>query len=328
MRDLIKRILTEHIKFITESDEDVNVIKKLENYEGNNNFFNSLKSQIKRGVKLTTKQIDAVKKSSLFNDNWDKENELLKNKGNELYKNIINSNKKDLFQNKDLVSQPSVDWYNKNLTDLDEFYLKLKNPPKSITQKYGEIKTKLIDKGYYGFIEDGNWSILNKFNTNYRLWRELIDETYINSNLTFLEKINDFFKQKPINEIYPELKIEKNIDIKTFSLAEKEIIKDINENSSQKIVNVINKTTGEGNEIENRFKEYLEDKEIIDFSSPGNVVDMEFGTDLMVHNPEGWVPVQVKSNRDEAKKCLLLKLGINGVAVYPDNTGIFRQIKK
>ena len=319
MRDLIKRLLKEQT-------EETEILDKIKSYLGKNDFIVSLKKQLNNGKLLSIKQIEAAKKNSLFNDNWDKENELLKNKGNELYKNIINSNKKDLFKTKDLVSQPSVDWYNKNLTDLDKFYLKLKNPPQSITDKYDRIKTKLINKVYYGFIEDGNWSILNKFNTNYRLWRELIDETYINSNLTFLEKINDFFKQKPINETYPELKIEKNIDIKTFSLAEKEIIKDINENSSQKIVKVINKTTGEGNEIENEFREYLGDKEIIDFSSPGNVVDMEFGTDLMVHNPEGWVPVQVKSNRDDAKKCLLLQLGINGVAVYPDNTGIFRKI--
>ena len=329
MRDLIKKILIENIKFITESNEDV--IEKLKNYKGTDKFLNSVKSQIKRG--LTQKQINAVKNSLLPEDNWNDLNKIIKIKGIELYNEIINSNKKDLFKNKNLVSQPSDEWYNKNLTDLNEFYLKLKNPPKDITKKYNRIKTKLENKEYYGFIENGNWSILNKFNTNYMLWRKLIDETYINSKLTFLEKLNDFFNQKPISEIFPnsksefeKLKKENNIDIKTFSLAEKEIIKDINFNSSQKIVNVINKTTGEGDEIENRYKKSIQDKEIIYFSSLGNVVDMEFNVDLMVNTPEGWIPIQVKTNEEEAKNCLLLKTGINGVAVYPDDTGIFREI--
>ena len=167
-------------------------------------------------------------------DDWGKENDELKKMGNELYKNIINSNKKELFKNKDLISQPSDEWYRKNLDDLDEFYKKLNNPSGRIEWKYNKIKTKLENKEYYGFIENGNWSILNKFNTNYMLWRKLINKIYHNSNLTFLEKINDFFRQKPIGEIFPnsktefeKLKNEENIDIKTFSLAEKEIIKDI-----------------------------------------------------------------------------------------------------
>jgi hypothetical protein len=330
MRDLIKRILRESVGLIYESNEDI--IQKLRDYNGTSNFINSVKSQIERG--LSQRQIDAVKNSLLPEDNWNDINDIIKNKGIELYNNIINSNKKDLFKNKSLVSQPSDDWYNKNLIDLDKFYLKLKKPPEDITIKYNRIKTKLKNKEYYGFIEDGNWSILNKFNTNYTLWRKLIDETYINSKLTFLEKINDFFNQKPISEIFPnsksefeKLKKENNIDIKTFSLAEKEIIKDINSNSSQKIVDVINKTTGEGNETENKFKKYLGDKDIVDFSSPGNIVDMEFNVDLMVHDPEGWIPIQVKSNKEEAKKCPLLKTGINGIAVYPDDTGIFRKIE-
>jgi len=267
-------------------------------------------------------------------DDWGKENDELKKMGNELYKNIINSNKKELFKNKDLISQPSDEWYRKNLDDLDEFYKKLNNPSGRIEWKYNKIKTKLENKEYYGFIENGNWSILNKFNTNYMLWRKLINKIYHNSNLTFLEKINDFFRQKPIGEIFPnsktefeKLKNEENIDIKTFSLAEKEIIKDINFNSSQAIVDIINKTTGEGNQVEHRFKESIQDKEIIDFSSPGNVVDMEFGVDLMVHTPKGWIPIQVKSNKAEAKNCPLLKSGINGIAVYPDDNGIFRKIE-
>ena len=33
-------------------------------------------------------------------DDWGKENDELKKMGNELYKNIINSNKKELFKNK------------------------------------------------------------------------------------------------------------------------------------------------------------------------------------------------------------------------------------
>jgi hypothetical protein len=46
----------------------------------------------------------------------------------------------------------------------------------------------------------------------------------------------------------------------------------------------------------------------------------------MVNTPEGWIPIQVKTNEEEAKNCPLLKTGINGVAVYPDDTGTFREI--
>ena len=38
-------------------------------------------------------------------DDWGKENDELKKMGNELYKNIINSNKKELFNNKVLIKK-------------------------------------------------------------------------------------------------------------------------------------------------------------------------------------------------------------------------------
>jgi hypothetical protein len=95
--------------------------------------------------------------------------------------------------------------------DLKEFYKNLGNERWSKTNKYNStltVKDLIIKIGnkikndlssFKGFIEDGQWSSLNKIDTNYSYWAKSIidlDNKGLLGNGSPKEKIEEFFKQR------------------------------------------------------------------------------------------------------------------------------------
>lgn len=333
MRDLIKRILREDIKFITESDEDV--IEKLKNYKGTSKFINSIKSQIERG--LSQKQINSVK-DLLYKD-------YITSKGIEAYNSMVNSDKKYFLKNANIViSNPSETWVTKNLNDLDEFSKKLRPNILFKEIKLGGKTNTVINfieneqnniNNRIGFIDNGDWSILNKIDTNYSNWMALIndyDKEKKLGNGTFENKIDNFFRQRPINQILGSKKLdyihslEKEIgkELPAISYADYEMMIELFSNTNN-IKDRIKTTTGIGDSAEKDFFDLLEQvpkQNIINFSNPGNIVDMVFGVDCMIKmtkkgdkSPQ-WYPVQIKNNSESAKNVNVFKIG--GISVFPN----------
>lgn len=369
MKDLIKKILRENLNEGVNDITDEEVKELLRTYSGGVKMINDFKGKVILGIELTPKQKIAAKDffikerlsktiMSSLDAYSDVGREVIK-KGIETYVSLIKSGKKYLFKPREELSikvgTPSSEWVERNVQDLKKFRERL--PEDSLNQRYellGGEETTLSDKieeilstlendpnAYPGFIENGEWSIVNKLDTNYSNWfrilGELDDEGKLRGN-TPKEKVEWFFKQRPLNEILPQNKIENlkiiektfNVEIPTLSWADYIILKEFNIdflNIKQRLM----RSTEKGDRNEQNIKGHLKlfsggsirESDILDFSSPGNRVDQVFGVDMMVFmylpgkEEKYWVPIQAKTDKSAANKSNLLKYNIGGIAIFP-----------
>lgn len=207
------------------------------------------------------------------------------------------------------------------------------------------IRELRIEK-FVGFVEvDGDkktWSILNKVDTNTINWAKMITKRYLNGDLgvgSAGDALIKYFEQKSISDFYPEFehleKHKKNIvssSAETLSFAEFDIIEAFHHQNDEdtemlgidplnNIINRIKKTTESGDLSEDKFIEWLiinknvPQSNIHSFSSPGNLVDITFQTDLILDLNGVKTPIQVKSSDVNTK---LLSYDIGGIMVFPN----------
>lgn len=372
MSDLITRQLKKSLnESLDVSDEELNNL--LRSYEGSNNFINDLKGKIVFNKQLTQKQKDAGKdffiKEKLnqtllpnLNLGTDLGKTIIK-KGIETYVDLITSGKKHLFKSREnlntKIGTPGPDWIKRNVVDLEKLRNKLspeslsKNIkfPNGVETSINSIITDIINRlktnpeSYPAFIEkNGEWSIINKLDTQYTNWFRLIAEAdYYNrlKGATSEEKVNSFFKQVPVKDLIDSKKVENlkiienlfDVKIPTLSRADLEILIEYNKD----FLNIKKRllvSSAKGDKVEGNIRGSLKifsnnaitDSDIIDFSSPGNRVDQVFGIDMIVNmyvpafsEEKYWVPIQVKSNKDRAKFSILLSYGIGGISAAPTN---------
>ena len=372
MSDLITRQLKKSLnESLDVSDEELNNL--LRSYEGSNNFINDLKGKIVFNKQLTQKQKDAGKdffikeklnKTLLPNLNLGTDlGKTIIKKGIETYVDLITSGKKHLFKSREdlntKIGTPGPDWIKRNVVDLEELRNKLspeslsKNIkfPNGVETSINSIITDIINRlktnpeSYPAFIEkNGEWSIINKLDTQYTNWFRLIAEAdYYNrlKGATSEEKVNSFFKQVPVKDLIDSKKVENlkiienlfDVKIPTLSRADLEILIEYNKD----FLNIKKRllvSSEKGDKVEGNIRGSLKifsnnaitDSDIIDFSSPGNRVDQVFGIDMIVNmyvpafsEEKYWVPIQVKSNKDRAKFSILLSYGIGGISAAPTN---------
>lgn len=372
MKDIIKKELELFKNRINEDLEvsDDEVIELLKSYSGTNKMINDFKSKALLGLSFTEKQKEAAKDffvreklSKTILSSLEPGNplgrEVIK-KGIETYLDLIKSGKKHLFKTRDdltiKVGTPSPEWVERNIRDLREFREKLSE--ESLSKKFelvGGEEITLGDKieeilntltndpnAYPGFIENGEWSIVNKLDTNYTNWFRILAELDSTGKLPGnnpKEKVENFFKQRPVQSILHPQKVENlkviekefGVKIETLSYADYEILKEFNKDFLNIKKRLMSSTIrGDKNEqnIKGSFKLFsggsIRESDIYDFSSYGNRVDQVFGVDMMVYmylpnhgDEKYWVPVQAKTEKSQANKSNLLKFDIGGIAVFP-----------
>lgn len=352
MRELIKKILKEEEEFH-------DTLEMIRDYSGDNEFLNDLRRKLKIKGKLTPKQIEsAVKmfkrehwsdtvasKINMFNSPL---KSIIINLGIQTYNRMIRSEKKLFFtqrfegDNKVIVGKPGPEWINRNESDLEffkshivdsgkKFLFPDRNERVTVTQEINELFDLLELNDFQGFIENGEWSILNRLGTNWSNWAKMIS---IREKDGFLgdgsaeSKIENYFAQQPINDIIedelPKSFIQRfpTMSLAEFDLAEafQEVDDNFKSRQLEKIKNRIKGTTESGEKVERDFISWLEFNgvsEIRNFSSFGNVVDITFSVDLMAKLNGVWVPIQVKSNESSALETQIHKFDIGGISVYP-----------
>ena len=353
MRDLIRQILKEE-------EETYDTLEMIRDYSGGNNFLNDLKRKLRIKNSLTDKQIQSAVKT-FKREHWldtvaykiglygnKNLKSLVINLGIETYNRMIRSKKKFFFtqsfdsEDKIIVGKPSPEWIDRNKRDLEFFKTnvvdsskKFKFPDRNgtftVTQEIDELFNLLEVNDFEGFIEKGEWSILNRLGSNWSNWAKMIGirekDGYLGDG-DDISKIEKYFEQQPITDI-----IDANLNdmitrtFPTFSLAEldlaeafQEVDKNFKSSQLEKIKARIRYTTESGESVEREFISWLKENgvtEITNFSSFGNVVDMTFSVDLMAKLNNKWVPIQVKSSESSAATSQIHKFDIGGIAVYP-----------
>jgi hypothetical protein len=164
---------------------------------------------------------------------------------------------------------------------------------------------------------NGEWQPINKLNTNYsdlaELLTDLIYRSDSNLKVTIQSMINN--PEATLRRMKPE--IESLLD---------EYFKDTNEFLDY--TRNIQKTTAVGESAEKRVKEHLEDQGFKSLYDGGNgdLIDMAFGTDLIMEHPEmGVKTIQVKNsekawNRDDDYKNVDWVIIANPFTIYDNKT--------
>lgn len=351
MRELIRRILKEE-------EETHDTLEMIRDYSGNSDFLNDLRRKLKLKGRLTDKQIQAavkafkkehwsntvVSKASAYNSGL---KNLIMKLGVQTYNKMIRTDKKFFFtqrfdsDNKVVVGKPGPEWIDRNETDLAFFKSHIVDSGKkflfpdrtervTVTQEIDELFNLLEINDFQGFIENGEWSILNRLGTNWSNWAKMIAirerDGYLGEG-DAESKIEGYFAQQPISDIIDTelppviLRMFPTMSLAEFDLAEAFQEVDDNFKSAQleKIKNRIKTTTEKGESVEREFISWLENNgitEIKNFSSFGNVVDITFSVDLMVKLNGKWIPIQVKSSEKSATDSQIHKFDIGGIAVY------------
>jgi hypothetical protein len=288
----------------------------------------------------------------------------IKSEGVITYLDLVRSGKRHLFKNEKIkVAKPSESWYKENIKDLEIFRDRLKpfsnnkfkfgNDLRTIDGQINFLMERLVERDIYGFLEKSGkeyvWSILNKTDTNYTNWINLIYDAEVKDRFpenlkTTLSKINYYFKQNVIKfDDYGEGNRDfirnwvKDNKVTEFSMADADLVGAFNnysqedENRAKNIYSTLMNSTAAGDEAEKQFIKFLTEEQevpeshIKSFSSHGNIVDITFQTDLIVLNvqEERWEPIQVKSKKLSTG---LLRFGIPGAKlVYPSKGGWKRE---
>lgn len=211
---------------------------------------------------------------------------------------------------------PNLDFINKNIDDIrfalanfrfndekrDKIVEKLDflEFQKQSHQEFSEGKLEKPSKHVLFFHEkNGGWSIVNLFNDNVKLWIELMKKYDFEGDVgNFID--NYFSSRNAIKDLIQAM-------IDRAEHGEK----------------TISKTWGLGSQVENNFETFLKNdlkrpsEDIKRFSGGGNVIDL-MGIDFGIKCSDFYVPVQVKSDLDSAKK----SIPKDGISVFPKD-GIF-----
>jgi hypothetical protein len=260
------------------------------------------------------------------------------------YKNLLD----DIFTKKQYkIQKPSEEWFEQNLTDL-----------KIITSVFPDllnrqsVKNEIYnceERNYFGIVEEIDeklvWSILNKLDTNYINWGKLISEKINSGQIKMVrelpsaesevsEYIDFYFTKKNISNFQIDSELLVLLDkykIEELSFAHLDIIEafylyvnDKNKDKLDFILSNIQETSDLGNKVETNFLKFLETKTddisyIHSFSTPGNLVDMKLGIDMLVRIFGSYYAVQVKTKEDHAKKALIKHLPVDYLVIYPNN---------
>ena len=273
----------------------------------------------------------ALTYGSLSND----EREQIKTKGKEIFLKfkLYNLTKiNNFFENHGLfLGAPSKEFLVKNINDakfaLEHLPLSNWNRNKISDEKFFMEKQydaiEKYEKGeephkgrWYEFFHEKSlpeekkeavWSIVNLFDNNVSLWAQLIND-WMSENpdtqniKSTSELIDIYFKRKKENVVGGEA---------FYDLAKAMIDRAKHEE------NIINRTWGGGQETEKRFVSTLlsngfTDDDIRVFSGEKNVVD-GIGIDLAVKCDNRWIPIQVKSNENDASQFIPNK----GFSTFP-----------
>lgn len=372
MKDLIKKELENYKQPVNENFEisDDEMVQLIKNYSGSNKMINDFKKKATFGQSFTEKQKEAAKDffvreklSHTISAQLDPTNALGREVirlGIDTYVNLIKSGKKHLFKTRDdltiKVGTPGPAWIKRNIDDLNELKNKLseKSLSKEIELPSGEVTTikakveQILEtlendpEAYPGFIENGEWSIVNKLDTNYSNWYRILGELDSQGKLkggSSKQKVENFFKQVPVVELLTPQKVENlreienqlGIEIPTLSQADLEILKEYNKDFLNIKKRLMSSTErGDKNEVNitGTIKLFsggaITDSDIVHFSSYGNRVDQVFGIDMLVYmylpthgDEKYWVPVQAKSDKVAANKSILLRFDIGGISIFP-----------
>jgi hypothetical protein len=346
-----------------ETQNDI-ILKKLVNYNGCHSQLNTIKEKYIKNKFLSGGDYliisDYLKEDEKFRKN---PNNLIKNLGSQTYLEMVRGPKKIIYDGilrgltkNYKISSPSNPWYKKNIEDLEEVEkifgdktnkkINFIDEKKSLTlsEKINSLILRCKNKDYIGILEIENdddqmekWSILNKIDTNWSNWREMIDYRETNEpgtliNGTEYEKICDYFKQKPCEEILSPVDLKElksyceliSFDLKTLSLAEYDLLEIFTDETKLKLNKIktsIQKTTDIGNYTENDFKIYSKSRDfniIEDFSEPGNLVDTNLGIDLIIEYNNEIYAVQIKSSKAGAENYpFVTKLGVKYLVIFP-----------
>jgi hypothetical protein len=164
---------------------------------------------------------------------------------------------------------------------------------------------------------DGEWQPINKLNTNYYDLAELLTELIYREGTNLRGTI-----QSIINDPLTTLKRMKP----TLESMLSEYFKDTKEFLDY--TKNIQKTSAIGEKAENDVKEYLESngfKSLYDGGN-GDLIDMAFGTDLIMQHPDlGVKTIQVKNsekawNRDDEYKNVDWVVIANPLTIYDNKT--------
>jgi len=156
-------------------------------------------------------------------------------------------------------------------------------------RKYVIDSMKRFTESYVIWDENQQYDLLNKLTTNYTAAAYMLTanlpEQY-KTSISFNDALKYFFDEKNKDGLTPFEVFMGKIE----SENKKEIREKINQTIAQK--------TKEGQEIEDKFYEYITEQlggsDVITYAGDYSFMDM-IGIDMMVKNPEGkWVPIQVK----------------------------------
>lgn len=363
IRNIITEVLVEH-------RATYDTIGVLKNYSGNDPKLNRFKQILNSGGSLTVKSlemaVDLLKKeyyaNTIYNQIKDSK-ELVKkiiSGGTETYNNLIRSSKRNFFRTQGdtsmKVSQPSDKWIEENKKSLEDFLIYTKNSPKKFWfpkrdvqmtthEEARKLLKQLETKDFWGFMEkignDYEWSLLNKLDSNYTNWAKMIAKRDLQKQLgdgSLNDKIDTYFRQQPIEELYADEMYDFDIEQKRMiwatasklSIAELDIIEAFLSHNSDEpesraidhldnIMDRLKKTTIAGDKAENDFVMWLGSNkvpasDIIRFNTYGNLVDVTFQIDLIAKINGKWIPIQVKNKRKYTK---LFSYDIGGILVYP-----------
>jgi hypothetical protein len=274
---------------------------------------------------------------------------LTKKFGIAVYKNLTIGNKKSILdtiysESSYRLGQPSQEWFDNNIEDLEE----LKDRFPNLEVRANKEISKCEKKEFYGITENEGkyfiWSILNKIDTNYVNWAKFISDRVDNGDLRLdTEYVTDisesefligqYFFERDINNINIDLElleIIKSSGVSRISYGELDIVESFytylnkaNPTKFENMLSTIQSTTSQGDNVELNFIKYINDfgskfvNNIRSFSTPGNLVDMGFGIDMIVNLFGKDYAIQVKSNEKHARKAKIQYLPLNYLILFP-----------
>lgn len=221
---------------------------------------------------------------------------------------------------------PSQEYVEKNVTDIDWV---LDGPGKDLEywgpkkrKKLQEVKRELLENEVVLYHEGDEWSLVNLFDNNIKLW--IFNMNYLIDNDP--EFVNEVFGDK--------YKLDKDRLINVFfnnesptaylTYAQESFLRNILHNFDD-AKELVSGTYGGGLALEDEFINFAIDKvgseNVYVFSSKGGVIDMT-GVDLCVYIYGRWQPVQVKTIESEAKR----NIPRGGFSVYKKNGKFFMKM--
>ena len=340
------------------------IIQHLVNYVGCNPQLIKLKEKYIRTKELSGGEYVSIPKYLKEDEKFKKDpNSMYQSLGSQTYLEMVRGSKKMLFDSvlryatgTYKIDSPNKYWYEKNIRDLEyiekifgdvtkkNILFRDETSPMTLTQKINLLIQRCKKQDYIGILEiEGDddqkekWSILNKIDTNYTNWKNMLDERRANEPYTLIsgteqQIICDYFSQKPIEDIMHPSDVEElssllevlSLNFKTMSLAEFDLLEAFLYETKSKLDTIksrLKNTTEKGDDAENKFKFHLgfRDASLIkDFSEPGNIVDTNLGIDLIIEYKGEIYAVQIKSSKAGAENYpFVTKLGVKYLVIFP-----------